>query len=260
MEELLQPRSFDDWRKAKHGHFDEVRALLPGSVGVAESVLSAFVDLQVAAQPVNPNDDRVLLVPMVLCSHRGLLNSMQLLLEGQFLEAFAIFRPTAELAGHALRMSRDAKLVRVWLKRDEDEGSFNKAFKPHLPKDDALTKGLYDLWDMASDTGMHANAKLILFHFEAGKRELDMRYFPMKVPTLQRFFIYFINNSASILKIYAVGLGSYFGKDFMPVVRGALDKAQDHVNSYSRHIIQQSKAEAEAEAAERATKSGGGPK
>ena len=256
--ELRQPRSFDEWREAKRNTFEELRKILFGSVAVAESVLNGFLDLQVAAQPMNPNDDRVLLKPMLMSAHRGLLNSMQLLLEGQFLEAFAIFRPSAELAGHALKMSRDVKLVRVWLNRDKDEKSFDKAFKPHLPKDDSLTAGLFKLWDMASDTGMHANAKMIIFHFEQDDKGLATRYFFTDIMMLQKIFIHFIHNATSILKIYATGFGLYFGKDFMPIVQGAIDKVQDHVNSYSRQILVEAEEDAREEHKARAAKPGGG--
>lgn len=235
MAEGKQPLSLEEWRGAKDAAYKLVTSNLPGSLDIADSILCGFIDLGKAASPFDPQDGRAIFIPMVISTHRYLLNAFDALFCGQLLEALCLIRPAAEMAGHMLQMSRKPELVRLWLARDEgkeQEKAFKKACPDHLPEDDPLTSGLFGLWKLASNTGMHSNARTFDLHVQRTDNQIRTAYFISDVLQLQLFSFHFILCARRMMEIHVSALSAYLGRDLRPVVAHPLQKAQDLIDLF----------------------------
>lgn len=201
------PQTIDEWRKAKASAVEEGVNSFKDTIDLAELGLKKCIEIHEAIQPVNPNDDRVLLDFMLLGTHRQLLNCFDLLLERQNLEAMAVLRSAVELAANAAKIGRVPSLARVWLKRDEDEGAFNAAFKPMFPPGDPLTGPLYKTYTLACNYGAHSNASLIVMHTTIDKKQGGaVDYFLKNDAAQRRHLVHFVVTILRILNVYVDAL------------------------------------------------------
>lgn len=229
-----QPKTIAEWRKAKDSALQSTLRAFSDTTELAELGVAKCLELHDAVQPINPNDDRCLLDFMMLGTHRVLLNSLELILERQNLEAMACLRPAIEMAADAAKIAADPKLARIWLQREKDEGAFNKAFKPQFPKGDTLTGPLYPTYKLACNFGSHSNASLFVMHttIDKTKKAGDVFYFLPEDLSLRRHLVHFVVTVARLLEIYVAGLQPMTKKDLAALVAVWKNTVDVHKEKY----------------------------
>lgn len=203
-----QARTLKEWRSAKGSAYGEGSKTFKDTLELADLGVAKCLELHEALLPLNIKDDRCLLAFMLLGSHRILLNALDLLVERQVFEAMAILRPVIEMAADAAKIGRDPALARVWIKREEDEATFNKAFKPQFPSGDTLTGPLYRTYEITTNFGSHSNASLFLLHTDIGKdrKSADVHYFLENDAAVLRHLIHFVVTVERVLDVYVSSL------------------------------------------------------
>lgn len=203
-----QPRDLVEWRKAKGTAFDEGHKTFKNTVDLAQQGVAKYLDLHEALLPLNIKDDRCILAFMLLGSHRIVLNAFDLLVERQVFESMALLRSVIEMAADIAKIGEDPALAKVWIKREEDEAAFNKAFKPQFPKGHKLTGPLYRSYEITTNYGSHSNASLFLLHTDIGqdRKSADVKYFLEKNEAVLQHLVHFVVLLGRLLDVYVASL------------------------------------------------------